>query len=386
MNDWQRRAVYVLLTAVFVGLLVFNIGGLTGGYSANELHTAQNAAGWKHILDNPLYAPFLIAVRLLAYGVHDHLLAARLASACIGLLTLIMFYTLIRYWHGERAALCGTLLFGFSAWFLHTTRLGTPDVLLFGVLAMVACYIWLRRTNSGIALFIGFLLAAALLYVPGMVWFIAIGAILQWRAVDRYFKHNLWAVTAGALVLIAALVPLGLAIYHDPQIAKVYAGLQAGSWPDPLQVLKNIAAVPLHLFIQNQASPEYWLGKLAIIDYFTSAMFFLGGYLYIRHAKLQRFWVIVIALIAGIILVGMGGGVGITIIMPFIYILAAAGIGLMFDRWLTVFPRNTIAQSVGYSLVGVAVAASCFYSFKHYFIAWPAARATRAVFTLQDQS
>jgi hypothetical protein len=386
MGDWQRLALYVLLVALFAGLLAFNIGSLTGGYSLHEVQAAGNAAGWKHIFDNPLNAPFLIAVRSLSYVLHDHVLAARIVSAAVGMLTLVMFYTLVRHWHGERAALCGTLLFGASAWFLHTARLGVPEVLLFGVLAMVTCYVWLRRTNSSIVLFIGFLLAAALMYVPGMAWFIGIGAVLQWKSVDHYFKRNLWAVTAGALVLIAALVPLGLAIYHNPEIAKVYAGLPATGWPNPLSVLKDIAGVPLHLFVQNQANPEHWLGKLAIIDYFTAAMFFLGGYLYIRHMKLRRFWVVAVALIAGTVLVGLGGGVTITVILPFIYVVAAAGVGFMLDRWLTVFPRNVIAQTVGYGLVGLAVAATCFYSVKHYFVAWPEARPTKAVFTLKDQS
>jgi hypothetical protein len=142
----------------------------------------------------------------------------------------------------------------------------------------------------------------------------------------------------------------------------------------------------MHLFFQNQSNPEHWLGKLAIIDYFTTAMFFLGGYLYIRHAKLRRFWVVLVALIAGTVLAGLGGAVNVTVIVPFIYIVAAAGIGFMLDRWLAVFPRNVIAQSVGYGLVAVAIAATCFYSAKHYFIAWPEARPTKAVFTLKDQT
>jgi 4-amino-4-deoxy-L-arabinose transferase-like glycosyltransferase len=365
--------------------LWFKLGSLTGGYSQHELQTTLASTGWRHIFEHPLNAPYLVVVRLLSYLSDNHLLITRIVSAGFGLVTLALFYVLTRYWHGERTALFGTLLFGFSAWFLHTARLGVPDVLLCGILALVACYLWLRHTGSGIALLGCFILAAAMLYVPGMVWFIALGAVLQWKSVDRYFKKNLWAVTAGGLLLIIALVPLGLAIYNHPEIAKVYAGLPATGWPMPLEVLKNIALVPIHLFVQGQVQPEHWLSKLAILDFFTTAMFFLGGYLYIRKARLRRFWLMVTILGAGMILASLGGAVSMTVLIPFLYIVAAGGIGFLIDKWVTVFPRNVIAQTVGYGLVSLAVAITCIYSGRHYFIAWPQALATKAVFAVKDQ-
>jgi 4-amino-4-deoxy-L-arabinose transferase-like glycosyltransferase len=384
--NWKRMALYGVLAAIFAGLIAVKLGSLTGGYSAHELQTTLDASGWKHIADNPLNAPFLVAIRLAAYVFDNQLLAARIVAGACGMVTLVLFYALVRHWHGERAAVAGTLLFGMSPWFLHTARLGTPEVLQFGLLALVVCYVLLKHTGSGIALLAGFVVTAALLYVPGMVWFIALGILMQWRSVDKYFKRNLWAVTAGGVVLLAALVPLGLAVYHHPAIAKVYAGLPATGWPDVLHVVKNIAEVPVHVFVQGQANPEHWLGKLALLDYFAAAMFFLGGYLYVQHVKLPRFWVVAVALAAGTILIGLGGGVTLTTLLPFIYIVVAAGTGLLLQRWLAVFPRNVIAQSVGYGLVGLAVAITCVYSAKHYFVAWPQAKPTKAVFTLKDQS
>ncbi|MET0779263.1 MAG: glycosyltransferase family 39 protein [Candidatus Saccharimonadales bacterium] len=384
-GNWPQLVLYAVLIAVFSSLLWFNLGSLTGGYSPQELQTTLASTGWRHIFEQPVNAPYLVAVRLLSYLFDNHLLITRVVSAVVGLATLALFYILVRYWHGERTALVGTLLFGFSAWFLHTARLGVPDVLLFGILALVACYLWLRNTGSGLALLGCFILAGALLYVPGMVWFIALGALLQWKSVDRYFKKNLWAVTAGGLLLIIALVPLGMAIYNHPEVAKVYAGLPATGWPMPFEVLKNIALVPVHIFWQGQVQPEHWLSKLAVLDYFTTAMFFLGGYLYIRNVRLRRFWLMVAILSAGTVLVSLGGAVSLTILVPFLYIIAAAGIGFLIDNWITVFPRNVIAQSVGYGLVSLAVVATCTYSVRHYFVAWPQAQATKAVFTVKEQ-
>ena len=92
---------------------------------------------------------------------------------------------------------------------------------------------------------------------------------------------------------------------------------------------------------------------------------------------------VAVALIVGSILVSLGGAVSISILMPFIYVLVAAGIGLLLDRWQKVFPRNVIAQAVGVGLVSLAVIAVSWYGLRHYFVAWPNAPATKQVFTIE---
>lgn len=383
MQEWRRLALYAALFAGLGGLLFFQLPSLPGGYSSGELATAQMSAGWRTILDLPLNAPFLAAVRSLGYVMDNTMLAARIVAAVCGLGTLVLFYLLARHWHSERVAVFGTVLFGTSAWFLHIARFGTPEVLLFGLLALVACFIWLRRTASPWAVLAGFILAACFIYTPGMVWFLAIGAITQWKTLDRAFKKNLWAVTAGGVLLLAALVPLGMALLRTPELAKAFAGISLIGWPEPLAVVRNLLEIPVQLFIHGPTQPEIWLGRVPILDYFTAGMFFLGAYLYVRHARLGRFWLLASAIILSALLVGLKGGVTITILMPFVYLIAASGVGFMLDRWNSVFPRNVIARWVGYSMLIVAVGAVCAYSFRHYFVAWPEARPTRATYSLE---
>jgi hypothetical protein len=112
-------------------------------------------------------------------------------------------------------------------------------------------------------------------------------------------------------------------------------------------------------------------------------MFFLGAYLYLRHARLGRFWLLASVLGLGTVLVALSGAIHITILMPFIYLIAASGVGFMLDRWNKVFPRNLIARGVGYGMVCLAMAAVCLYSFRHYFVAWPQADTTKTVYTVQ---
>ncbi len=378
--DWKQTTFYVLIIAGAVLLVAFRLGTLLPGFSHDEIVTLQQSASLSELIRNPINAPYLLLVHLVTYIRPDYVLWGRIVSALCALLALALFCALTWYWHGRRNALLGTILFATSAWFLHTARLGTPDVLLFLVLALAVCYVWLHHKPGPWPLLAGFALVAVALYVPGMVWFIGAGIIWRFRSLDRAFRQNLWAVTGGGVLLLGALVPLGIAIYRHPALAKVLAGLPADGWPQPLHVLHNLAAVPLHLFVRGPAMPERWLGNVAVVDIFTTAMFALGVYLYMRHARLKRTLLSLAVIVGGSVLVALDGAVSLSLIVPFIYIVAAAGIGFMLDRWLEVFPRNSIAKAAGYTLIGLAMLSAAVYSLTHYFIAWPNAKATRAIY------
>jgi hypothetical protein len=214
-----------------------------------------------------------------------------------------------------------------------------------------------------------------------MVWFIVAGVLWQFKSIDHMFKQNLWAVSAGGLILLSALVPLGIAIYHHPEVAKVLAGLPATGWPQPLHVVHELALVPYNLFVHGAIAQDRWLGNVPVLDVLTAAMFLLGGYLHLRYLKLKRVQLSIAVLVVGSILISLGGAVTLTLIVPFIYIIAAVGIGFMIDRWLAVFPRNGLAQGAGYTLIGLAMLSASVYSFTHYFVAWPQAKATRMIYT-----
>jgi 4-amino-4-deoxy-L-arabinose transferase-like glycosyltransferase len=359
---------------------------LTGGYSHSEL-TAFNAGNsWQEILDNPVNAPFSIIAYLISFlhfGEHD-ILPLRIASAVLGLLTLTMFYWLVRHWHGERSAILGTVIFGCSAWFLHTERLGTPEVLLLLLLGLVAGSVWLKRTDNRWLLPIGFVLIAALLYVPGMIWFLIVGAMWQAKTLWRLFKNHFNMMIIGLLGLLALITPLVWSIYKAPQTAKVITGLPAEGWPNFIETARRLAQIPNNLFYHGPPDAEQWLGRLPLLDAFSIGMLLLGVYLYIRHWRLVRSKMVGTSLAVGALLASLGGGVSPIILMPFIYILIATGIGFMLDRWQKVFPRNTIAQAIGVGLISAAVVVASWYGLRHYFVAWPNAPATRQTFTIEQ--
>lgn len=384
-DSWQPVVLYGGMFGVLGGLLLFRLNALLPGYTAAETQTFGASHGFRYIFEHPIDAPFTLLTHLLTFVSQHSLLLTRLSAVAFGLATLFAFWWLLQHWYDRRVAFFGTILFGSSAWFLHVARFGAPDVLMFLVIMLVACGVWLKKSSNPIALFLCFALSIALLYVPGMIWVIVLGVIWQWKTVDRIFRSHLWLVTLGGLLLASALVPLAFAVYRTPELWKTLVGLPATGWPQIGEVLSNLYQIPMAFFFRYaDASPETWLGNLAILDIFSIAMLVLGGYVFIKHSNLQRVRLVGWALVVGIALISLGGGVSLSLIVPFIYILAAVGIGFLFTRWYEVFPRNPIAHVLALVLVSLAILTACSYQLRHYFVAWPRNRETRSIYTIPE--
>jgi hypothetical protein len=118
---------------------------------------------------------------------------------------------------------------------------------------------------------------------------------------------------------------------------------------------------------------------------FVSALFVLGCYAYYFQRRLDRTKILFGAMGLISILVALGGPVPVFLLVPFVYIVATAGMALMLQQWFTVFPRNPFARTVALLLIVSCVAFSIFYNTQHYFVAWPKSPATKAVFQQQIQ-
>lgn len=362
--------------------LFWQLTTLLPGYSTAELQTYTASLSITALLDNPLNAPFLLLIKAMTYVFQDTLAVTRLVAGIGGLAVLGVFALLLKHWHDTSTAILGTMLFGLSAWFLHVARQGTPEVMLFGVFLLAASGFWLKRTNHWLPLALCFLLVAMLLYTPGALWFLVAGLVWQWKTIDRAFKKHVALVSVTSLLLVIALVPLGWALYKHPNLLLPLLGLPS-SFPAPLQLAENMLKVPFHLVVHNAPNPATWLGTAPIFDVFSLTMLVLGGYVYLRHIRLARTRIFIILFIIMTILVALDGGMTFTVIMPFLYLVIAAGISQLLTQWFTVFPRNPIARTLGWLGISIVVLLACSYHLTHYFIGWPEAAATHEVFTIQ---
>lgn len=385
-RHWQACTAYVLLFVTLSGLLVYKLGSLVGGYSTSEQTARQAASSLQEIWNNPFHAPYDLLVHAVQYLAPDNLLAGRLASVLLGWLTIVLFCILVYRWHGTRTAIMATLLFGTSSWFLHIARLGTTEVVLFGFFALVFCGIILREKKTGWPVFGVLLLSALLLYTPGMVWFLLLGFIWQLPTIDKAFKKNPLAVVMGTMFFLAVLAPLIWHFYQHPAAIIDWLCLP-DTWKQPFHLLANVLQVPLAVFLRQPAeNPQLWLGRLPVLSVFGSTMFALGAYVYWRHVRLMRVRILAALGIFGSIIIGLSDGlIGLSILVPFIYLVAAAGIGYLTDIWLEVFPRNPLARYLGLAIAALALAFACSYNLRSYFTAWPQATVTRQIFIVKPQ-
>lgn len=380
IGNWQSILKYAALFGVLAAALWWQLGTLLPGFSKAEQSTYA-AAGFSQLFDNPLHAPYLLLVKLLTILHPDSLLVTRLVAIAGGLAVLAALCWLLYRWYGSRVAIAGTALFGASAWFLHVARMGTPDILLFGTLGLLAVGFWLKESRSTAALIVCFILAALLLYVPGMVWFILAVALWQWKTINQIFKDNLSAVSVGGVVLLILLAPLAWGLVRDHTLIQQWLGLPS-TMPAIGDVVSNVLHVPYNLAISNTADASRWLGTTPILDAFSVAMFLLGSVLLLKTIQLRRAPILLSFFVIGILLAGLNGSAAYSYIIPIVYIIIAAGVGYTLDQWLNVFPRNPIARGVGYGCIAIAVAITCAFHIQHYFIGWPHARATLSEYTI----
>lgn len=384
-NWWPILAAILVLTAIgaLLGLELFGLTGhrLSLAEKVYHLHVINNDLGLKAILRNPVNLPFSLGIYLLEKLHLKDPLILRGLSALFGAVSIYSFYLILKSWHTRRIAILGTVLFATSAWTLHTSRLATPEVLLMTPTILIMCATWLEVSLKRRWILVLCLVSSLLLiYVPGMVIFVIAGIAWQTKRIYHELRQtSLWFVVPWLLLGLLLLLPLVWTATRAPHNLLTLTGL-----PDRLPTIKqfglNFLDIPVQLLARGPKEPSHWLGRIPILDIFSIVMAAIGTYAYAFRYALDRTKLIVGIFMVGSLLVALGGGVTISFLIPFVYILVAGGVALMLQQWSTVFPRNPFAKTLATTLMSIVIALVAFYHINHYFIAWPNAPETRAAF------
>lgn len=371
MRGLQPTSLALLGLLVVAGLVFFRLHTLLPNLSDGELATRVSASSLHQIVSNPVNAPYTILVYLLLKLHYHGPLALRSVGALYGILTAGLFFYILRRWQNLLIALFGTTLFATSTWFLNIARAGTPEIMQFGLVALVAAGLWLRDGHHRrLAMYTSGLALALAIYVPGLVWFALLGLVWRRKVVFQELRYVQWwliAIGAGGLVLLAG--PLARAVYLQHSLALTLLGLPQ-KIPHLSSIGHNLTNIPRFLFVYGPNLPAQWLGHTAILDVFGIAMFALGIYAEIRFVQHDRARLLLGILVVGSILLGLGGPVTISLLMPFAYLIIAAGITYLLYEWFKVFPFNPVARGLGIGLIALAIAMSATYQLDRYFIAW----------------
>lgn len=369
---------------IVIGLMLFNLEGLTPGLSETEIATYQSASSLSVIGENIVNAPYKLAI-LFMTSVFDSAFGLRLTGALIGGGSIVIFFLLARRIFELNIAIATSLMFATSSLLLAMSRIATPHVMLLSLLSIIAAGFYLRfskRTD------IGWVLAAFVvglsLYVPGMVIFVLAAAIWQFKSIRRVLEQiKTPYVIAAAVVFGMLCIPLFVSLVRDISLWRGYIGLpeETVAAIDMLRFIgRNIAS----LFVFSQAGVTYWLGRQPVLDIFAAVMFVYGIYALIKQHRLERPW-----MIGGIFLLGLAwtgittNQYGLLLLLPFVYMVVGFGIQQLANKWFTVFPKNPIARYSGAALIAIAVILSVNFQAHRYFVAWPNHDATKQLYSRQ---
>lgn len=379
---WRSLLIVIVIFTVLSLFLTYKLGSLTQGISHDEAVMRNSSLSISEILNNPLYLHQKAGLYLSQKLDSGSYASLRMPSVAIALIFVLSMYSLLKFWYTTRVALLGSLLLASSSWFLNASRLATSDInfVLPFVLAVGGIWLLKRSLTFISALFLVFV-AIALFYVPGMIWLLVAGFFWQRPTIKKLLRQTpiSWQ-TIFAVVFIVGLVPLVWSFSQDKTLILPWLGMPA-VWPASFtQYINNVVNIPLQLFIKSTPDPLHVLGRLPLLDGFTSVMLGLGLFASLFKHKLDRTKMIVTSGIIGSLLIGLGGPVSIVFLLPHVYILAASGMALMLQQWLTVFPRNPLARWFGILMITASVVITSYYHLNRYFVAWPKAPETKAKF------
>ncbi|HSX46012.1 MAG TPA: hypothetical protein VLG27_03360 [Candidatus Saccharimonadia bacterium] len=364
-------------------LAVYRLGSLVGGLSAGELQAGIAPVGWHGIYHSPIYLPLKLvrSVFFFVFPAHGQTIT-RLPNVVFGVLSVVAFTALIWLWHSRRTAILTGLLFATGAWTLHASRLASFDVMyLWAMPTLLLINALLYRHYERADAWYGSLLVMGLmLYIPGMVWLLLLNAFfLRVKLWEGWKSHGLWWQRSLSVLAVLIWLPLLIVdLLRHGQLVQ-WLGLPV-HLAGPAQLLKHLVAVPVHLLVRGPQYPDIWLGKSPVLDIFTLVACLIGIYFYASHLKAGRSQLLAAFAVAGWLLVALAGPVGLSLLVPLLYVAAATGIAYLLHEWLKVFPRNPLARGLGIGLICVVVAAACVYNLRDYFVAFPNDRTTRATF------
>lgn len=375
---------YIAFVLITIFLLFFGLGK-PQGLSPDELNAVNSAHSLSAIIENPINAPFKLPHLILhIFNVND-LYRLRAISAVFGLITITLFYIVIRSIFSVKTASLSTMLAVSSSWLLQYSRVAVPDILLaMGLLIIPSIGLWLQRAkHSNWVFLIGIILFGLFLYVPSMILLLPLILLLnrkQFMQITQGVAKPLYIL--GFILLGILLVPLVRSIILSPSNLTELIGLPVSL--QPIELIKNIALVPVSIYVYGVSNPAYNLGNLPLLDIFSSTMATLGILYAVTRPELGSIKKIIWLAIPYIILVGCASSVATIALWPFVLIFVALGLHMLIAQWANVFPLNPIAKTTGSAVIIVTIGFASLYNLNRYFIAWRNAPATKDVYNIQN--
>lgn len=384
VTSWRQILVFSLVTLFVITILWAELGTLVPSFSVPELAARADANSINKLLANPLFLPHkLMQYTLLRLG-HTGAFWMRSVSAIWGLVVVLIFFDIIRQWYSRRIAIMGTALLLTSAWFLHMSRLATPEIMYTISIGLLWVGMRLKSVSAPRVrtIFASILILGCCLYVPGLAWIVV--PLLIWQRKLIWSEYKMIPKTLALITAIGVIVgaaPLVYGFINDPSLLRAW--LFIPSQIEPRVWLSNLWHIPVWFTLRGPELPVYWLGRAPMLDIFSLVMALLGVFVLSYYRLLDRVRAVVAILLLSLILAIFNGWIALAIGLPILFVVISAGVALFLQQWFTVFPYNPLARVFGVTIVAFVVVLACVYNVRAYFIAWPRSPETQQVFIIK---
>lgn len=392
---WVRKKAVILFTysvlvTALLAVYTYKQQSLIPGLNTYEQEAVQQLNNYKYPWRNSIDAPFTTTAKILTLTGIGNVRAVRLTSALLMVMSIVMFYQLLRNWLlSPGKALVGTTLFATSSWALVLGRGGHTVVAgIFFLLLIFTLSTRLYFTTHPFLDWLLFIAAVSLsLYTPLIVWLVFLAFVIymlnirqKQRTVPLKTWHKLIVGSLGTLLVI----PLLISFILDKSYVLTLLGVDGLVISIPTLVL-NAGSIVASIFFINTTTSPIGLGRLPLLDIFSLFMFLLGTYYFERRLSLKRSKLLFGGLAMGIIICSLSefNVMRVSLLLPLVYIFISAGIHESISRWLAVFPRNPIARTVGIIVISIALGFTSFYHLSRTFIARPGNPQTRSLYTVK---
>ncbi len=383
IDFWALVSKPIIFLAVIAGLgLAIILPGLKAFRSlASTYETADSlkTSSFDQLMNTASFLPQRSLQALLYKLGFDHLTHIRLISVMMAVVALVAFFFILRHWYTTRVSLLGTFLLGSSSWFLHQARSAEVGIsYILTIVAVISIGIWASERKKPGLLPVASFVSALTLYTPG-VWVFFVISIVAGKNEIKLIWSKISPVNRllSVVAFTAGLLPMMYSLYkniHQEELLGLTGGLET---LNASIISSNLLGLPRQLLMSGIDDPSRWLVGTPIFDVATATLIILGVYAYRSGLNPIRARGILIGCVLSVAVIGFAGDAGISLLVPFLYLLGAGGIGLLLQQWFSVFPKNPVARTIGVIWLSLLIVGVGYYQASRHFVGWPNAQATK---------
>ncbi|MDP4038408.1 MAG: glycosyltransferase family 39 protein [bacterium] len=310
----------------------------------------------------------------------------RLMPAIFGVLGVIATFLWMKEWFGGRAALIGSFLMAISPWMITISRSSLPASLVpFFISITIYFATKAIRTNKNVFYLFSSLTLALGLYTYLAFWAILpailIGIIVVSMKNKKWFKKASTGLVVALITFLIVAIPIIFAFSRHSQsyiskLSKVSFLSREINNGKPLQsfadgLTKNILAFNF----RGDENYHYNLAGLPLLNTFVGIMFVLGIMIAAARIKRIKYMLLIIVFVFSILPAVLSpanapSALKLIASASVVFVFAGIGANYLLAKWYSIFPVNSLARNLGLTLVLTLMFMSLWQSYKQYFVAW----------------